>query len=244
LHSDAVDYPKCGQPVSLSAIPKVRVRQKPDWNAPEIVNANSNDYLPSQRAIGKLFRAIDLPALKAVKEMSRSQHRQLVEDDDETSLDERFLSLSLQDDPLYFTMEELVQDFGIDTDEDISEDVRENFTRYTSELRNICASHTLSHSKSAMLTEEEAIIGTIVNKTSQPRHRKNVMAHLRETTEVLVRDVRQELDGDEDISEKEKLDSAWMAWKLSVIYHERFGAKSFGWIALGQMFDVMNGMGD
>jgi RNA-dependent RNA polymerase len=239
LHSDAVDYPKCGEPVALSDIPKLHFRARPDWNAPETVNQNSADYYESQHAIGRLFREIDLPALKTVKQTSRFQHRQLMEDD-EVSLDELFFSLVLDRDTLYLTVEERVQEFGIDTEANISEDTREIFGRYVSELRNICASHTLSHSKSAMLTEEEAIIGTIVAKSSQPRHRRNVMAKLRETTEHLVHGIRGELDGHDDISHEEQLGLAWEAWKLSIWSRERFGAKSFGWIALGQIFEAIN----
>ena len=243
MHSDAVDYPKSGQPVELAAIPRLHFRTRPDWNAPETVNDNSPNYYKSQRAIGRLFREIDLPALKTVKRRSRIQHRRLMRDDDsdEESLDEHFSNLDLYTDTLYSTVEERVQEFGIDTDANISEDCRDIFGRYVSELRNICASHSLSYSKFTMLTEEEAIIGTIVAKSSQPRHRKDVMAKLRETTEHLVRGIREELDGDDDISHEEQLSLAWAAWKLSVVKlsHERFGAKSFGWIALGQIFEVI-----
>jgi len=233
-----VDYPKSGEPVSPLAIPKLLFRAKPDWSAPETVSARSVDYYESQRAIGKLFRGINLPALQTVQQASRLQRRQLMEDG-EDGLEEIFSDLALSRDALYMTVEEYVQEFGIDMEAEIPEDIRDIFGRYTSELLNICASHSLSPSKSAMLTEEEAIIGTIVAKSSQPRYRRKVIASLRDRTEHLARSVRQELEGDEDISDKEQLSLAWAAWRLSCS-RERFGAKSFGWVALGQVFETIS----
>jgi hypothetical protein len=62
LHSNAVDYPKSGQPVPLEKIPKVKTRRRPDWHAPETIDPNaSSRFYQSRRAIGRLFRAIDLP---------------------------------------------------------------------------------------------------------------------------------------------------------------------------------------
>jgi RNA-dependent RNA polymerase len=236
LHSDAVDFPKSGQPVMISKIPKLLSQKKPDWNSPETVSPGSEKYYPSQRAIGKLFREIDLPALETVKQ-TRRQH--LMEDDEE-SLEERLLDLAINKDALYLKVEQYVQDLGIDIDADVSEEIHDIFNRYASELRNICASHTLSHYKSAMLTEEEAIVGTIVAKSSQPRYRRKVIASLRERTDHLVRILRQELGGDDDLSDEEQLSLAWVAWKLSIRTRGRFGTKSFGWLALGQMFEKIN----
>jgi RNA-dependent RNA polymerase len=54
LHSDAVDYPKSGNPIALNKIPKPLFAQRPDWNAPETGNPNSDRYYESKRAIGCL----------------------------------------------------------------------------------------------------------------------------------------------------------------------------------------------
>jgi RNA-dependent RNA polymerase len=53
LHSDSVDYPKSGTAVSQKAIPKLKFRAKPDWNAPETITKDNARYYESQRAIGK-----------------------------------------------------------------------------------------------------------------------------------------------------------------------------------------------
>ncbi|GLB36312.1 putative RNA polymerase [Lyophyllum shimeji] len=47
LHSDAVDYPKTGNPVALNRIPKLRFGEKPDWNAPRTVKPDSAKYYVS-----------------------------------------------------------------------------------------------------------------------------------------------------------------------------------------------------
>jgi RNA-dependent RNA polymerase len=54
LHSVAVDYQKHGNAVDLKAIPRLKFRARPDWNAPETVTKEaSTKYYPSERAIGK-----------------------------------------------------------------------------------------------------------------------------------------------------------------------------------------------
>src|SRR5882762_10806377 len=85
IHSDAVDYPKSGTPVNVNTVPKTDKR-KPDWNAPETVDLDDseNSFYESSRAIGKLFRAINLPALDTAKEEAQRQRRHLVEDESST----------------------------------------------------------------------------------------------------------------------------------------------------------------
>jgi hypothetical protein len=249
LHSDAVDYPKSGQPVSMRAIPKLKFKKKPDWNAPETVNVSktvsaSEHYYPSSRAIGRLFRAIDLPIeAKPNTRHPRSQRkaqRERAEDD----LIERFTHFDLVDareDPVFHAVEYRVQDF-IDTygpwEQSDMDMIKQLFERYTSELHGICAANTLSHARTALLSEEEAIIGTIVQKSSQRRKRKDMMSSLRESTDVLVRAIREELSSDDDPLEK-SLERAWMAWQFSCAAGKSFGAQSFGWVALGAIFETI-----
>lgn len=53
LHSDAVDYPKSGQPVPLEKIPRLKFAAKPDWNAPETLTSETAKFYKSQKAIGR-----------------------------------------------------------------------------------------------------------------------------------------------------------------------------------------------
>jgi hypothetical protein len=90
-----------------------------------------------------------------------------------------------------------------------------------------------------MLSEEEAVVGTIVAKCPQRRRRREAISQLREQTSYLVKSIRAELSGDDDTSQYEWLRNAWAAWKVSRHFKDRFGAHSYGWIALGEVFDAM-----
>ncbi len=241
VHSDAVDYPKNGTPVSLNRVPKPKSDLKPDWHAPETVDLDSsNNFYQSQRAIGKLFRAIDLPETHV--RAARRKRQQVRED--EADLDEVFAALCMNDiegDPLESAVESRVAEY-ISVDDPKSEYVKlaiESLNRYSIELEGICACNAIQRHKTAMLSEEEAVVGTIVAKSSQRRRRREAMSQLREQTGFLVKGVRDELSGDDDSSQYDWLAMAWTAWKVSRHLKDRFGAHSYGWIALGEVFDGM-----
>ena len=251
MHSDAVDYPKSGQPVPLNKIPRLKFRAKPDWNAPETVASDSENFYESRRAIGHLFRSIELPTIGRVKRTARNQKKHLNEGH-ESTLEEILADFHLdhdtdqKEDFVRMAVKERVQGF-IQTrplDKEAISDVSQLFYRYASELQTICATHTLSHARSALLTEEEAIIGTIVAKCSQPRKRKDLMAKLRDQTNLLVTIIREDLMGDEDLPLEDRLDHAWVAWEFSAVEKDAFGAKSFGWVALGVIFEAIKDIQD
>ena len=248
LHSNAVDYPKSGQPVALSEIPKPLLRTKPDWHAPETLNTSTGEFYESSRAIGRLFRAIDLPVEQEGHE-ARMRHRRGPVDrrrqPDVNDLEERLRNVNVgnyEDDPIFIAVEDRVLDY-IDTNGLTDDHLSMNslFEEYATQLRAICLSHTLSHAKTARLSEEEAIVGTIVQKTSQRRKRKDMMATLRESTDVLVRSIREELTGEDGVTNEEYLARSWIAWDVA---HQKskskeFGGESFGWLALGAIFDAI-----
>ena len=245
VHSDAVDYPKNGTPVLLNRVPRLKSDLKPDWHAPETVDLESSDnFYPSQRAIGKLFRAIDLPEVHMHVRDARRKRQRVREDQPEADLDEVFAALCMNDsegDPLESAVEGRVAEF-ISVDDPNSEYVKlaiESLDRYSKELQGICACNSIQHRKPAPLSEEEAVIGTIVAKSSQRRRRKDAMSQLREQTSFLVKGVRDELSGDDDSSQSDWLATAWTAWKVSRQLKDRFGAYSYGWIALGEVFDAI-----
>ncbi|KAH9937600.1 RdRP-domain-containing protein [Fomitopsis serialis] len=230
LHSDAVDYPKSGNPVPLEKIPKLKFRAKPDWNAPETHTRESVNYYESDRAIGRLFRSIELPALRTVTRAARFQRRQM-DDSPEHSMQDIITEF------LYPLAEESVG-------EDVITTMCQLFESYTSQLRGICVAHALSYSRSAILTEEEALVGTIVAKTSQPRKRKDMMSRLREQTASLVKAVRTEISGIDGTPAETSLERAWVAYKVALIQDDYFGARSFAWVALGEIFDAIKDIED
>lgn len=243
LHSKAVDYPKSGQPVPIGDIPRLPGRLKPDWNAPETVNtASSLNYYESPKAIGHLFRAIDLPTEQLGHDirprLSRKTNKQMSDqatDDMADSLNNLSFNAHLSE-----AIADHVNDFiNTDTIIDESKLIQDLFARYVSELHGICAVNSLSHARTAQLSEEEAIIGTVVQKSSQPRKRKDMMASLRSSTDVLVRGIREQLTGDDSEGPHEDLERAWLAWRLALARRNEFGAQSFGWVALGAIFEAI-----
>lgn len=246
LHSDAVDYPKSGRPVPLTKIPKLLMKPKPDWNAPETVatNKGNNRYYRSERAIGKLYREIDLPAVHTIKGEQRRQRRRLNEGQEYTInevLHDFSQDVYADEDPVNISLLERVAGFipiG-KHDEGVVAEIWELYRNYVSQLQTICADHTLSHERGAMLTEEEAIVGTIVAKCSQPRWRKDLMSKMREQTTTLVDDMRLDLSGEEGTLPQKSIERGWIAFRLAILEGDVFGAQSFAWIAMGEIFDAI-----
>lgn len=243
MHSDAVDYPKSGRAVNPRSIPKLKFRAKPDWNAPETINPDSANYYQSQRAIGKLFRAIELNEIPEPSRPRRRARRTQSRRVEALATDLSAFDLNAPDSAVFELVERRVRKF-LDTagpwEQSNLSDVAGLFKRFSTELTGIAANYSLSH-KNIMLSEEEVIIGTITQKTSQPRTRKEYMTKVREMTDTLVKGVRMELEGDEDRTLEDYLKYAWLAWELSFVEakKEKFGAKSFGWLALGAIFDAV-----
>ncbi|KAI5891172.1 RdRP-domain-containing protein [Schizophyllum commune H4-8] len=260
LHSDAVDFPKSGQPVELRSIPRLKRPDKkrasplkflslPDWNAPEVVTARSSGYYESQRAIGRLHRAITLPALKDAPKFTRSRRdRRRGRRPNEASVVDWSAGLHDKDhdDPVVHGLSALVPEDYDEITVEQKETTEQLFQQFANELRGICSANALSQSRAAMLTEEEAVVGTIVQQTSQPRKRKDHMTRLRDQTDILVKAIRDKLEGDDGNSPEDMLRRAWHAWLFA--YRKQnvaiFGAHSFGWVALGVIFEALKEMAE
>ncbi|KAG9009177.1 hypothetical protein FRB93_005673 [Tulasnella sp. JGI-2019a] len=166
------------------------------------------------------------------------------------------------EDPISFAVRDLLRRY-IDVDSSIQPETTdlatEQFRAYVNELKYICATSTLS---TQPLTEEEVLVGTIATKTSQPKKRQNLMSQLRLQADELVKRIRAELAGEgtmphdfdddvsvsaattteaapEEIDLEEWLLRSWVAWHISTRQGENFGAKSFGIIALGSIFECV-----
>lgn len=246
LHSDAVDYPKSGNPVDPKRIPRLKQKEKPDWNAPETLDLHRQNrkYYESKAAIGKLFRDIDLPAEGRPMEGATriASHRRDRRSGRPNARNQDVEWSVFANDPFYTAIALEVERF-IATEEPFGDRLWNEgeglFARYTTELQGICITKTLSSARNASLTEEEAMIGTIVEKTSQPRRRKDMISRLRESTDILVRGMREVLEGGEHDTEEDYLQRAWFAWQVALERGREFGAQSFGWVALGAIFEAI-----
>lgn len=258
LASKAVDFAKSGTPVSRNEIPRLRFRNnvRPDWSAGELGQSrNGRIVYPSERAIGILFRRINLS--DAERTAARQAGRQLAqgakqqEKKESQALESAMANLAIsgpdervQRHPITQALRPVLSVY-IDVDDSvpapITDTAQMQFEVFASELKYICSASTLSLKP---LTEEEVLMGTILAKTSQPRKRQSHQARLRQQTEQMLKAFRLQLsggkDGDEDQEELEdRLLKAWAAWQISVLKGTKFAAKSFGMVALFAIFECM-----
>ena len=246
LHSQAVDYQKSGNPVPWNIIPTTK--GKPDWDAPEIMYPeDQEEYYESSRAIGQMFRDIDLPAMRTYYNAGRA-HGEASDDefDPDIALDEDIEGLEAlrinrdERDPVTSALLECHPEYlgnvGGGRQIDFIPDL---FQQFQSELEDMARSNALT--RKGKLIEEELLLGTILARTSQPRQRKNLMARMRESSAHLVERIRDELEGGKDrLPPNIYLDRSWAAWLLSVDEKDTFGARSFGFIALSCVLEAIN----
>lgn len=249
LHSDAVDFPKTGLPVPMQEVPGPEEKhRRPDWNEPETGFHSRVQVYESTKAIGVLFRDIELPRVYQRRESPpKFAHANEDVDDLDLEFSDRFGSDTGEpDEPveanvslggaLRKRVSELVYSDRISRDRRNHLDVI--FHEYVRKLRQICSNYSLSWYRP--LTEEEAMVGTIKARTSNPRRRKDMIAKLREQTAQLVEDMIFEINGEDDqISVDKRLKVALAAWEMSQSKGDQFGAKSFSWIALVSLFEAI-----
>ncbi|KAI5122595.1 hypothetical protein M0805_004810 [Coniferiporia weirii] len=231
LHSDAVDYPKTGNAVPMNEIPKLKFTAKPDWSEPETSRQTEGKYYESKRAIGKLYRDIDLPKLFTRLSTGSDENS----DENIPRRDDALCcAIQLRVSRLFYPIEESVDHLSH------TEDV---FRKYSEQLLYICYSHTMNQSRHSKLSEAEAFIGTIKARTALPKKRRELISRLREQTAQLVADIRHELGDGDNFTGRERLSLAWTAWQLSLTMMEndrvKFGSRSFFWVALGLLFDAI-----
>ncbi|KAF7782738.1 hypothetical protein Agabi119p4_2114 [Agaricus bisporus var. burnettii] len=250
LHSDAVDYPKTGRPVQQDHIPRPR-NPKPDWLAPETLEnvlSQGGRYYESQTALGKLTRAIDLKAHEpVVAPQSRRKRPMQTATRQIESLADEFSCLSTNDSAISLicgALAPLIKRYSnprdpVDTL--MAKRIERCFKVFARELNSIALKCSLTNRLYKPLSEDELIVGTIAQKTSQQHLRKDKISKMKELTEFESRKVRNLLEGDEERTPGDYLKFAWAAWNISLVEMRKgtFGAKSFWWLTLGIVFDAI-----
>ncbi|KAK0196791.1 RNA dependent RNA polymerase-domain-containing protein [Armillaria mellea] len=242
LCAQAVDYPKQGIAVDIDSdgLPRTLIRCKPDWHAAEVVDPRSTDYYESTKALGHMFRSIKW-----------TNPEMLPSDTNKSTSDEHSVSPTSTD-TLSMTLRTYIQHQiwpYIEPDGKSRETVT-LFRQYESELKYICATHTLSNTPGVRLLEAEVVVGTILAKCTQRRWRKDRMWRMRGHASQLVKDIKQvllPLTGPQlELKEvvpaetyRDALRLAWDTWDYSLRHSVKFGAKSFGFIALGVIFECL-----
>ncbi|KAL1728439.1 RNA dependent RNA polymerase-domain-containing protein [Schizophyllum commune] len=221
LCSQAVDYPKQGIPVDLENgnLPRPLMRQKPDWHAAEVIRPRDNDYYRSDKALGRLYRNIQIREVEAL------------------SGDEAASTTGA--DAITKAIERRAEDY-LDDSLPFENDLVQLFKRYAEELRYICTTHTVSNTPGVELIEEEVVVGTILAKCSQNRWRRDRIGRMNLHMSQLIHTVERGIrwgDPQDHADQLHTLNRAFQAWKLSVAHYEDWGAKSFGLIVLAYIFD-------
>jgi len=217
LHSQAVDYPKCGIPVLISEVPHFLFPAKPDWKAGETGDANTGDYYESRRAVGYLYRAITLPDIPDLTTASKHNEAFSMEDPITTILKAK-VAPYIADLAVYPQMSKL-------------------FESYVYELQRVCTLHAIDDN--VPLSELEVVVGTILAKCPQHRRRKDLAARMHLHTDQLVSGVEAELLMADPASPRQSLSRAWQAWQYATELGDAFGARSFGLIALDGIFKAL-----
>jgi hypothetical protein len=233
LHSQAVDYPKNGWKVNTEDIPRSLIPYKPDWHAAEVESPRPTDYYESDRALGHLYRNIQLDDIP--NDVPRQLEKPLSD----------VISVTLR--PL---VEKQLRRRERPSKLEVSMD--SIYSAYLDELIYVATCHTLSRVPGARLREEEIIVGTILAKCSQKRFKTDRIYAMRECISVLIRDIRNRMlpESMENASPDELrdgLENGWSAWALSKEKYkeshekgkEGYGAQSFGLIALGIVLDCL-----
>ncbi|KZS90023.1 RdRP-domain-containing protein [Sistotremastrum niveocremeum HHB9708] len=233
--SQAVDFPKTGQAVDLTEMPRRLIPYTPDWNTGEVSAPRSSveavyslqDFYESTRAIGYLYRAITI----------EDEDTKAFENTTDTEGAENTWH-SVITPTLRQSLEQIFSLGGIL----ISEETRELFRQYQTELKYIAETCTVSTDGSVRLSEEEIMLGTILGNCSQPRLRKDKVASLRDRSQHLVELLISRLGVVERSRPKLQaaLKRSWAAWCLSGENGSEFGGKSFGFVALGHMLHLVD----
>ena len=238
LCRQAMDYAKNGNPVEIyNNLPKPLIKFKPDWHEAEVTGVRKLGYYISDRALGYMFRNIQLLDLEKPAEGLPTDSPK------ETA--------PLKD-PISRVLSPLVRRaFNSDTDpnsakldtESENDHAEQLHTHYVREMRYICVTHTLIDAPDVRLKEEEVVLGTILANCAQSRWRSVRTYRLRLHTEDLVNDVRRQIVQIEGMSTLDQLRPGllrvWAVWAWAQHHRDREFIESFSLIALGLIFDYL-----
>ncbi|KAI8897258.1 RNA dependent RNA polymerase-domain-containing protein [Globomyces pollinis-pini] len=270
LASLAVDFPKSGTPVPIKELHKVTIVSKPDFMAPEGVfgkNAqNPGKFYPSQKVLGQLFRAVNLPSVRDIEIYGEQRKKRKIElvgshsalnselvkelpnmdiecyhskehpdvIDFETNPKSMLLTMDSQEtlleEPivLAYSNVDILDQFGDSFDkisksilrlelgitfeyplDDISIQIGESFLQTF-----LCSVEILQHAYTfevddIPLTDTEILVGTIIQETSQVRHRSEFIKDMQEQSDQVYQRIRQFLFKQDIIN---NLKMGWILW--------------------------------
>ncbi|KDN43471.1 hypothetical protein RSAG8_06060, partial [Rhizoctonia solani AG-8 WAC10335] len=240
LHSKAVDFQKSGTPVELKDLPYPS-RSRPDWDAGEVRTrgGQGNNVYKSERALGQLYRDIQLEEYQL---QTAGTHPGIEFGLDlDVDLIARPLERSSYDFITHRLRESLARHIHVDqVPPEQFVEAAGLLGEYLNELTRICNDHALT--PRSILSEEEVVAGTILERTSQRRRRQDRISEMRTASAVLVQNVRDVLRGSDSDSLEDWASRSWAAYQVARANINEFGRKSFGLLALGNAFEAVDSM--
>jgi len=232
----AIDYAKNGKAVEINDMTlKPFNKLRPDWSRPEVPGTRQVDYYESRRALGHLFRNINLHSPNELLDRIPMTHLE---------------EIAPLEDAISRTLAPLIQSALNGSLESLqTENVRtaDLHIRYASEMRFICVTHSIAISPDVHLSEEEVVLGITLGKRSQQLSRTDRGERMRMQAEMLVRDLRAQIvpiDAplvEEDL--RRGLRDAWGVWCWAQHRREKPFIQSFSLVALGLVLDVLEQLG-
>jgi RNA-dependent RNA polymerase len=231
-----IDHATNGVAITIdNYVPQALVKFMPDWHHPEVPSKCHVDYYESSRAIGHLFRNVNMHELPdRIPVVSPGEARPL----------EDAISCALA--PLVRSALDMtfssIQTMGTRAG---AEDLH---AWYALEMQFIGMAHSMSTSPDACLSEEEVVLGTILGKCSQSCWRTDCANHMRMHTEVLVSNLRAQINTVHSLpSTTEDLYSslwdAWAMWSWAQHHREEPFIQTYSLVALGLIFELLECFG-
>lgn len=212
-------------------------------SAGEIVNDTFGEHYKSPRALGKLYRKINYVPADASSYVGTATN---VEHDVDAAI-RHFVPTNindprlLQDEISGKIMRKLSRliplDFNTNDEELVEMEILNQYRTFAIQLQYISANCALYPRRP--LSEEECWAGTITARSSMPRARQDRQGRLRQQCNELVSAVRAALAAAEHEDLEDWLHRTWLAWVVSRALGQTFGAQSYGYIALGSMFEAL-----
>lgn len=253
--SQALDFPKSGTPVNFRSIPWLpRNKPRPDFLAKEGDNITSEKYYNSPKLLGQLYRRV--PVRSGIPTAWNG---------DSSPSDGATVKIALSRVSLHnLGLSELPGSMS----RELIEEMIYLFNAYCEQLLIIGQAHTISKNKAIHVSEAELVSGTIMANWTDHQRQKNAVTAMNLQTNELVRRVRKEFQGvdpqtpdteayeevndyedwtfDEESEQQvlaETFTRSWTAWCVAEYILKKdpskFGAQSFGLIALGRMLETV-----
>ncbi|KAJ7456436.1 RdRP-domain-containing protein [Mycena latifolia] len=241
--SHAVDFNKRGVPVNFKDLPLPPSNIRPDFLSGEGVNPNSDLYYPSAKILGMLYRSVP------IEDYHPDPSELEVQLTDGNKIQTALTSIGLYDLGLPLLINQ--------PREDLLEEMRIILDEYSDQLMVIAKTHTISKRANAYLSEAELVSGTIQERYSDHRKRREAVAAMNLQKRRILRkkmrtktktedasswDDSEDIAGDEEVR-RDKFERAWAAWLVAEEALDddpsAFGPSSFGLLALGTMLEVV-----